>query len=420
MPRLPAVRLNKALTLRNHQASRADLIPNLKQIQAELPDPDDQHDLIDAMVETMLYGKRHATGQNPVQPDPELRTQFPHVFKPTPGRQLWGWSHIHKLTEHKDLNQLANQLKPSDQSITPLHAFITMPDTLTDIFRLSIELGGPKGRSGPWAYMEWQDFGRPYNDYYFLTDYHGIDYTPPKNSRRTPPLHYACQIDPGGNLPLASILMKYPPVYQELNESLRAAYLRAKETLIRGPGNAFTKATHDLLARHPSDPPPQVLRLIFGCHDYNGPVPWDRLYDPTISPDEHANIVVARQLLQQRHQSGASNVYLTMAISLLSGVSPASFALAAIDRLQRTGMSFLDEGDILAMAGLLSNFDEPRGILQKEQRAELLDQLEQLAIEMAAATDRLAASLVEEAYTTLHDRGALPAWGRYGDSSLEE
>lgn len=409
MPRAASVRLNRALTSRKAQMSRTHFLPNIDAINAETEDADE---LIDAMMETLLYGQRHAiTGEAP-DPDPELQEQFPHVFSPTPGRQLWGWSHLHNLADHRDVKVMeAMALKPSQVAITPLHAYTSVPDNQTALRKLVIHLGGAVDYNQIRAYLRWQDFGHPYNEAYFTTDHHHLPYEVPTNSRRTPAQNYALHLDPSGHLPIQSILIQHPPVYQVMHDKLEQAYGQAKLTLNDGPNRPHVKATHAMMQANPTLPP-KVARLVLGLHGYNGPIPWNRLYDLDISSTEHAELIIARQVVQQLHHSYAFNPYITLAISLLSGVSPASMALAAIDRIKRTGLTFLSEGDILKMGDIISVFDPPRGAAQQEQREDLSLQLEELAAEMAMAQDSLGPHLSEEIYDMTTQKDTLAVWGK--------
>jgi hypothetical protein len=295
------------------------------------------------------------------------------------------------------------------ESITPLAAFTAVPDLNIQLQRLANQLGGLVSNNDVGHFLTWQDFG-DLNEQFFVIDRHHLSYVPRKNTRQTPAQHYALQLDAGGHLPFMTVLMRYPPVQQVLKDRLQAAYERAKETLREGPDNAFVRATHDLMSSHTL--PPKVARVVLGRHQYNGPTPWHRLYDTTVHPEEHATLMVARQVTQQLHHTKACNAHVAMAVSLLSGVSPASFALAAIDRLQRTGTTFLTEDGILKMVDIISDLAEPKVAKQREQREDLIHQLEQSAADMAVVQDTMSPYLVEEVYVMLHQKSNLPAWGR--------
>ena len=414
MPKYPSAHLNLAFTHRKAKMSRTCYLPTQKTIddallEGHLSDPETH---LDAMMETMIYGMKVANGIDPGEPDPVLVAEFPRMFKPIPGRQLWGWSDIHRLSGGIDLRIMAGiALRPSTQPVTPLHAFTSVHDKMSDVNALAAQFTeGKLDKNIITHYMRWQDFGHAHSHHYFLADGKHLDYTPPTNSKRNGAQHYAVQLDPAGRQPIQAILMRYPPVWQEQNEKMEWAYQRAKLDLQSGPDNPFVKATHRLL-QSPTLPP-KVARIVFGQHDYNGPTPWDRLYDKNIHPSEHAELMVARQITQNLYQPVVFNPAITLAISLLTGASPASFALAAIDRLQRTACTFMTEGCILKMVDLINLLPEPRGTLQVEQREELQDQLEDLAAQLGAAQDHLPPNLAEEVYDMLNNKGRLLPWGR--------
>ena len=411
MPRKAPLMVNKALTSRKSQMSRTNVLPSLNAIHEEV-DLCDTEDLIDAMMETLLYGQRHALTGQASEPDPDLVERFPYVFHPTPGRQLWGWSHLHHLNDGQTMNvMVAHALKPSDDAITPLHAFTSIPDNQTALRKMAIHLGADVDHGQIRHYLRWQDFGHPHNEAYFTTDHHHLPYEVPLNSRRTAAQNYALHLEPAGRIPIQSILIAHPPVHQVLHDKMEQAYTQAKLTLSDGPNRPHVKATQAMMLAH-SKLPPKVARLVLGSHDYNGPIPWNRLYDPDIPPEEHAELMLARQTLQQLHHSYAYNPYVTLAISLLSGVSPAAMVRAAIDRLKRTGLSYLTEGDVLKMADIMTTLAPPRGTLQKEQREDLSLQMEELAAEMARAQDELGPHLSEEVYDMTTNKDSLAPWGR--------
>lgn len=414
MPKYPSAHLNLAFTHRKAKMSRTCYLPTQKTIddallEGHLSDPESH---LDAMIETMVHGMKVANDINPGEPDPVLVEEFPRMFKPIPGRQLWGWADIASLSGGHDLRMMAGvALRPSATAVTPLHALTSVHDKLTDVNALAAQFTeGRHDKNTITHYIRWQDFGQAYNDHYFITDRHHIDYTPPTNSKRNGAQHYAVQIDPAGRQPIQAILMRYPPVWQELNEKMDWAYQRAKLDLQSGPDNKFVKETHRLIQSHTL--PPKVARIVFGQHGYNGPTPWDRLYDKSIHPTEHAELMVARQVTQNLFHPTVYSPQITLAISLLTGASPASFVLAAIERLERTASTFMTEGCVLKLVDLISLLPEPRGTLQIEQREELCQQLEDLAAELSAAQDRIPPNLAEEVYDMLHNKGRLLPWGR--------
>lgn len=415
MPKYPAARLNRALTFRAAQMTRAAFIPNLDTLEQaiEAQPLDDPDELIDAMTDTMLHGMKVAHGINPGEIDPELLSRYPQVFKPRPGRQLWGWTDIHRLTGHIDYRQMAGvALRPAEVPVTPLHAFTAVRDRMADVAKLTQDLMGeePLHHTDVSQYLKWQNFGSEHNEGYFLIDYHHLSFEPPRNSRRTSAQHFALQLDPKGSHGIQELLMKYPPVQKVLDPVLNEAYQAARQDLQNGPDNAFVRETHALL-QSPTLPP-RVARIVLGRHQYNGPTPWHRLFDRTISPTEHADLMVARQVTQNLFTPSAIDPYITLAISLLTGCSPAAFALAALERLEKTATTFLTEGCLLKIIDLITALPEPRGALQKEQQEDLQIQLEELARRLAIASDSLPPNLAEEVYDMLHNKGRLLAWGR--------
>lgn len=414
MPKYPSAHLNLAFTHRKAKMSRTCYLPTQKSVddallEGHLSDPETH---LDAMIETMVHGMKVANGVDPGEPDPLLVEEYPRMFKPIPGRQLWGWTDIHRLSGGPDFRLMAGvALRPSTTPVTPRHALTSVHDRRMDVFHLTTHLTEERlDRHHVSNYIKWQDFGHAHSHHYFLDDGKHLSYTPPVNSKRAPAQHYAIQLDPAGKQPLQAILMRYPPVWQEMKDDLDEAYQKAKLDLQSGPDNKFVRATHHLL-QSPTLPP-KVARIVFGHHSYNGPTPWDRLYDRDIHPTEHAELMVARQVTQNLFSPMAINPAITLAISLLTGASPASFALAAIDRLERTACTFLTEGCILKMIDLINALPEPRGALQVEQREELCQQLEDLAVQMAFTQDSIQPKLAEEVYDMLHNKGRLLPWGR--------
>lgn len=412
MPKYPQIHLNLAFTHRKAKMSRTCFLPTPKSVDDAVQEGhlDDPELHLDALIETMVYGIKVANGIDPGEIDPELQEHFPRMFKPTPGRQLWGWSDIAKLSGGYDLRMMAGiALRPSHTLVTPRRAFTSVRDKITDVYNLARELTEDRlDRHDLTPYLRWQDFD--YNSQYFIDDGKHVGYDAPTNSKRTGAQHYAVQLDPSGRQPIQSILMRYPPVWHEMHEDLNKAYQAARQSLQKGPDNKFVKATHFLL-QSPTLPP-KVARIVFGQHDYNGHTPWTRLYDRNTHPTDHAELMVARQITQYLFHPAAYTPAYTLAISLLSGASPASFVLSAIDRLQRTATTFMTEGCVLRIIDMIGMLPEPRGALQTEQREDLVAQLESLAIQLSSAYDMLPPNLAEEVYDMLHHRERLLPWGR--------
>lgn len=413
--------VNVALTQRQAITSRANLRPTPAMIQAEHPDPSDQEELLDAMAETLLYGCHKACNKQTL--DLTLRQDFPKLYQPNPGRCLYTWDTLIKLADRLSLPRPSIQaimgvsLRPSATQehllgTTPMAALTSTGGYQSHMQRIAEMAGLRQPKTSRMAeYFKFQDFGSQ-NERYFQLDGQDLEWRAPKNSKRSTSHHYAIQMDET-TLPLQEILLRWPPVHQVLSYQLNRNWEDARRHLLsldKTPSTPHARYTLRLAKQHKTIPV-DVARLVLGCAGYNGPIPWHRLYDPNIEPKEHATLMLARQVLQQRWNKHTCDGLIALATSLLSGVSPAIFAKTSIDMLNRLGISFLSEGEIMRMVSYIEMLPEPRATRQREERQDLIDELEDLAVEFGQSRDLQSASLQEEVYTITTEPGSIPAWG---------
>ena len=412
------VHLNHALTNRDAQQTRSHLSPSKAAFDQS---PEDQKDeLLDALIDTYMLGLRHAVFNEAPEPDPELNEQFPHVYRPSPGRCLWNMADIQRLNKHQSLKGVhALCQRPSDsqthlEGITPLHALLFSGYKASEVVKLSPFLTGSVEMS---KYLKFQDFGRYNHLIHKATD---LDYTPPRNSKRTPAYHWAIQIDVGNHYPLATTVLNHPPVRFEMMPKLKAAWAKVHDHLAPLAPYHKGKWVKATLAMASLPINEEVVNLFLGMGPYQGTVPYDRLYRQDITEHEHAVLACTRTLTQLMYTPSYYQGACTLAISLLSGVSPAVFARTALDRFQSLGVSFLTEGEILKMAQLLSLLDPPRSPAQQVAKDELIDELERIAEEMGVVRDAMSLSLQEELYTMISRPEDMPAWGKVTTADTED
>lgn len=408
--------LNHAFTDRALYSARDHLSPSKRVF-----DKHGSTDLLDAMADTYLCGIRNAVLDEQPEPDDLLMEDFPHVYKPLPGRCLWNMADIKRLDPGYPLRalyslcQVPSDRQPHLEGITPYHAMLMAGYKASQVIALS-----------PWPikpgymsqFLSMRDFGK-HNAEVFKAS--RLEYKVPKNSKRTAAQHHAIQLDAGAHYTLPKCILDYPPVRFELLPKIDEAWAKVLpnvKALAPRKKTSAIAATLEMAAL--PNPPEQVIEMYLGLSGYRDGIPYERIYRTDIDDREHALLVCTRQLTQLLYCEGGHRATSALAISLVSGVSPAVFAHSSIDRLMKTGVSFLSDGDMLKMAGLLQELPEPLIATQQQARRDLLDELDQLAGEYSAVWDRFSLSRQEELYTLTQKPKDMPAWGVFSDTSGDD
>lgn len=417
--------------------------PNAKAI-SQYEDPDL---VLEAMQDSIMAGLGKVQG---VDLPPMMMGEDPALdplFSPVPGRCVWTLDTLVSIgPDTLNTDVLLNlALKPSHmypdalQNVTPRLAMAITGMRVSEFTRFARYLA----QEGILSAMpnKWDAYG-----FFGIMGYGGHHdaklqpielpgmpesrFLPPRNSKRSPLQQYALMISEDHEreadeeesvLSFAETLLMYPPFSVDLGPDIHQTFLEAKGRLLRLATHARSVAkesdtgtpylndiwhkveTWDLDRLEPSVVPHYLTET------------WDfgRLYDESLSPQEHITLALVRCMVQILFRGAMwryQQPHTTLAAAIASGISPAILVRNAIATLERTGLTYLAEGHISTIAETLRALPAPRSASARSRREELIGELDDLLTQYVEAQDNLPASRVDEAIRATTGEGFL-AWG---------
>lgn len=422
---------------------------------------EDRETLLEIMQESLVYGHATAQGEKGIL---SLRDEYPEAYKPHPGRCVWTWETVRNLKgdapfEIQYLQTMAlrptHQAAPEFRSVSPRMAWMTTTMKLAELHRCMAQVQEEAMEDGVSSYntlhrammIATYDGGRatgrdahppsvrsPRKLNYLRQ---GPPSRPPKNSRRNTLQEYALRIphmgragpreDIPNSKPVAQLIWENPPHSIDLAANMDALmregqkFLRTlfKKDHLAIPKGLDREEVQDL-ANEKEAREQAIYRVI---RDNWSNIFRDLRADSDIGMTEtHMAVAIQSYALMRTIVYKKARTVMApwksgdiMALSRLTGISPAAFVNWAIFHRKRCGWAPIRDAEVHLLAEVVDSVPLPPARRTSiKNRSELADELRQQSAELESLGPE------DDRIRRLAELGDLPEWGDVAGDMTED
>lgn len=391
-----------------------------------------QADMVEAMVDSLIGGTYQAHG---LDFESTLLEDFPDLFRPTPGRCLWTWADVIKLSQVDeephlvDLAPLYNlALRPSTEAVPPRLAAASLGMRWSDLHR-ALQFVAPNGNAGDYndTHKTLSASVYPCPPYISPGAFPLMPrIRPPRNSRRTNLQHYALQQfdlhEEAGhpdNHSIMDALTRWPPVEVDMGPTLYKHWVQANHRLRQYAARAVSlakanKQKPDRMHMHLSLPTTDLSDHIDATLNAFIHGPWDlSALDRDVEAIRKVKAALLWCLIQEIHGRSQTKYFKAatlVPLSVLSGTSLGSFIRWSMDRYRMTGHAFISEPAIEdCLLWVRDQAQASRTHTQAARISGLANELQDALAQMNLLREGVDATLQTNTHECL--MGGMPAWG---------